>query len=104
LALAIIRHSSRTCTIICGGDAGFVVRERQQDMGIFKTILCKAGKHDRSRGRARWIGGAWVSYCRQCDAPLTRLPDGRWAVITPESAEADIEVRGSVVGAAITAD
>lgn len=46
------------------------------------------GKHDRSRGRAKWTGETWVSRCRRCDVALIRLLNGKWVELDADAPQA----------------
>ena len=55
------------------------------------TLICRLIGHRRSRKRARFLAGGWVSRCRFCDERLIRLGPKQW-VIPPAilTAEADV--------------
>lgn len=61
-------------------------------MGAAGRLLCKLGKHDRSRGSAKRKSGTWVSRCRRCNTPLIRQPGGKWIVIRAEEQLAEDEI------------
>lgn len=53
--------------------------------GLAGRILCKLGRHNRSRGRAKRTAEGWSSHCRRCDVPMTRSSGGRWVVVREEA-------------------
>jgi hypothetical protein len=44
------------------------------------TLRCLVGLHDRSRSRARYSKGGYVSVCKRCQRPLRKRRDGKWVV------------------------
>ena len=54
-------------------------------------LLCKLGRHTRSRGRARREGAQWISRCRRCNAPMRRGDNGKWRIDRGEAQLADAD-------------
>jgi hypothetical protein len=44
------------------------------------TMLCRVGRHNRSRRRARRVATGWISHCKRCDVRMHRRIKGRWTV------------------------
>lgn len=55
------------------------------------SLLCLAGLHTRSRGRARREGAQWVSRCRRCNRPMRRADNGKWRLDLPDKRK-EVEV------------
>jgi hypothetical protein len=51
-------------------------------MGLLERVMCRLGKHYRSRGYARKDELGWRSRCVYCGTPMRRLPDGQWVADT----------------------
>jgi hypothetical protein len=49
-------------------------------MNFKARLSCLAGRHERSRSKARMSGDAFVSVCRTCGVTMRRIRDNTWVV------------------------